>query len=421
MWGHSLRLTLDFNNEIAKAIAFKKSLFLDGDAFCHTLEKKKIKQYQMKTYIDYWLIAIVAFGFTSCKQSSGKEEQLDNLQQYPVSVLNLRSIKVYQEYPALLKGEQNIEIRPKVDGFVEKIYVDEGEQVKEGQALFKIYAPQYEQEVRTASAAIASTTADVSTARMQYNKTKPLVDEDIISKYELEQAANLLATKEAALQQAKANLINARTNVAYTLIKSPVSGVVGNLPYKIGSLVSSTSLQPLTTVSNIAKIHAYFSFNERQFLDFMDAREGEHLQEKLKKLPEVKLILANGKEYPQGGKIETIGGLINTETGSINLRATFPNPALLIKSGASAVLKIPTEIKNALLIPSKVVQDIQGKLFVYTVNKQGLLKSREIQVMDLPLKDQYVVMKGLQAGDHLVLEGIMGLQDGKQIKPMLKK
>lgn len=375
----------------------------------------------MKTHIDYWLIAIVAFGFASCQQSSGKEEQSHNLAQYPVGVLSLQSINVYQEYPAVLRGEQNIEIRPKLDGFVEKIYVDEGEQVKKGQALFKIHAPQYEQEVRTASAAIASTIAEVNTARMQYNKTKPLVEEDIISKYELEQAANLLATKEAALQQAKANLINAKTNVGYTIINSPVSGVVGNLPYKIGSLVSSTSPQPLTTVSNIGNIHAYFSFNERQFLDFMDSRKGGHLQDKLKKLPEVKLILANGSEYPQSGKIETIGGLINTETGSINLRATFPNPTLLIKSGASAVLKIPTEIKNALLIPSKVVQDVQGKLFVYTVDKQGFVKSHEIQIMDLPLKDQYVVTKGLQVGDHLVLEGIMGLQDGKQIKSMLKK
>lgn len=375
----------------------------------------------MKRYIDYWLMVIVALSLPSCKQSSGKEEQSDNLEQYPVSALHLQSIKVYQEYPATLKGEQNIEIRPKVDGFVEKIYVDEGEQVKRGQALFKIHAPQYEQEVRTASAAIASTTAEVNTARMQYNKTKPLVDEDIISKYELEQAANLLATKEAALQQAKANLINAKTNVGYTIINSPVSGVVGNLPYKIGSLVSSTSPQPLTTVSNIGNIHAYFSFNERQFLDFIGSPEGENLEKKLEKLPKVRLILANGSEYPQSGKIETIGGLINTETGSINLRATFPNPAFLIKSGASAVLKIPTEIKDALVIPAKATQDIQGKLFVYTVDDQGVVKSREIQIMELPLKDQYVVKRGLQAADQLVLEGIMGLQDGKKIKPLLKK
>ncbi|MFC6101936.1 efflux RND transporter periplasmic adaptor subunit [Olivibacter domesticus] len=375
----------------------------------------------MKRYIDYWLMVIVALSLPSCKQSSGKEEQSDNLEQYPVSALHLQSIKVYQEYPATLKGEQNIEIRPKVDGFVEKIYVDEGEQVKRGQALFKIHAPQYEQEVRTASAAIASTAAEVNTARMQYNKTKPLVDEDIISKYELEQAANLLATKEAALQQAKANLINAKTNVGYTIINSPVSGVVGNLPYKIGSLVSNTSPQPLTTVSNIGKIHAYFSFNERQFLDFMGSPEGENLEKKLEKLPKVRLILANGSEYPQSGKIETIGGLINTETGSINLRATFPNPAFLIKSGASAVLKIPAEIKDALVIPAKAAQDIQGKLFVYTVDSQGVVKSREIQIMELPLKDQYVVKRGLQAADQLVLEGIMGLQDGEKIKPLLKK
>src|SRR3954471_9613076 len=238
----------------------------------------------------------------------------NEVKDYPVFTIAPRTTTLSTNYPATIQGQQNIEIRPKIDGYVERIYVDEGATVRKGQLLFKISAPQYEQDVRTAEANIKIARADVDAAQMQVNKVRPLVEKDIISRYELESAQYTLEAKQAALAQARAALANARTNLGYTSITSPVNGVVGTIPYKIGSLVSSNTTQPLTTVSNIGNIYAYFSVNEKQALDFTKNTKGATMQQRLKTLPPVSLILSNGVEFPQKGRIETASGLINTET-----------------------------------------------------------------------------------------------------------
>ena len=336
---------------------------------------------------------------------------------YPVFKVASQTATLKTNYPATIQGEQNIEIRPKIDGYIDKMYVDEGAVVKKGQLLFRISAPQYQQDVINASAAISSAEADVSAAELQVKKTKPLVEKDIISKYELESAEYTLQARKAALAQAKANLANAKTNLGYTNVTSPVDGVIGTIPYKLGSLVSSTTTMPLTTVSSISKVYAYFSLNEKQLLNFSREYQGNTLEAKLKQLPPVTLILADGTEYPEKGYVETIGGLINTETGSASFRATFPNPVGLLRSGASAVVEIPVTVKDAIVIPQRSTYELQGKRFVYLVNDSNKVINSEIEVMDTPAGQYFVVTGGLKAGDIIVYESTSALQDSTAIKP----
>ncbi|MDQ1140421.1 MAG: efflux RND transporter periplasmic adaptor subunit [Pedobacter agri] len=338
-------------------------------------------------------------------------------QAYPVFTVNAQTTELNSDYPATIEGIQNIDIRPKIDGFIQKILVDEGQVVKKGQLLFTIMAPQYEQEVRTARAAISSAEADVNAAQLQVNKTKPLVEKDIISKYDLDAAQLTLQSRKAALAQARATLVNAQVNLGYTSITSPVDGVVGSIPFRNGSLVSSSSTEPLTTVSNTSKVYAYFSLNEKQLLDFSKTYKGNTLAQQMKNIPAVSLVLADGNVYAQNGKIESINGQINTATGSASLRATFPNPISLLKSGASASVRIPQKVENAILVPQKSTIDLQGKKFVYVLGDSSKIISTEIQIMDLAKDKFYVVTKGLKAGDKIVLEGFQSLKDGAKIKP----
>ncbi|HEY8784184.1 MAG TPA: efflux RND transporter periplasmic adaptor subunit [Mucilaginibacter sp.] len=335
---------------------------------------------------------------------------------FKVITLKPRSVTLNTDYPASIQGLQNIEIRPKVDGFVEKIYVDEGSSVKKGQLLFKIKAPQYEQDVRTAEAGIKTAEADVNTATLQVNKVKPLVEKDIISHYELESAQLALQTKQAALAQARAALENARVNLSYTTIVSPVDGVIGSLPYKLGSLVTGTTAYPLTTVYNTAAVYAYFAMNEKQLLDFSRDSTNTTFRAKLNNIPKVSLVLSDGTVYEYKGKIETVNGLINTTTGSANFRAAFINPKGLLRSGGSATVRIPALAKNVIIVPQNVTYELQDKRFVYLIDDKNKVKNVSVKVMDNTPGQFYIVTDGLKSGDKIIAEGANNLKDGTQIK-----
>ncbi|WP_090997749.1 efflux RND transporter periplasmic adaptor subunit [Pedobacter insulae] len=378
----------------------------------------------MKTTIHFSILLCLGAMLASCGGKDDKAAQAaaaaSTPQPYPVFEVNPQSTTLDSDYPATIEGIENVDIRPKVDGFIERIYVDEGALVKKGQLLFTINAPQYEQQVRTASAAISSAEADVNAAQLQVNKTKPLVEKDIISKYELESAQLTLQSKKAALAQTKAALVNAKVNLGYTKITSPVNGVVGAIPFKTGSLVSGTSAQPLTTVSNTSKVYAYFSLNEKQLLDFSNTYQGKTLAEQMRNIPPVGLVLANGSVYAQKGKIESINSQINKSTGAVSLRATFPNPAAVLKNGASASVRIPQHIDEVILIPQKSTTDLQGKKFVYVLGDSAKVVNTLIEVMQNTKGKFYVVTKGLKAGDKVVLEGFQSLRDGTKINPQEK-
>lgn len=356
----------------------------------------------------------------SCRNDpNGNPQPAAAVESYPAFKALTRNTTLRSEYPATIQGQQNIEIRPKIDGYIDKIYFDEGATVKKGQLLFRISAPQYEQEVKNSLAAINSAATEVNTAQLEVEKTKPLVDRHIISEYVLKSDQDALKVKQAALAQAQTNLANARTNLSYTTITSPVDGVAGTIPYRLGSLVSSTTTQPLTIISNISKVYAYFSMNEKQLLDFSREYHGSTAAEKLKQLPPVVLILSDGTEYPEKGRVETISGLINPETGAATFRATFPNPVGLIRSGGSGIVAIPVPVNNALLIPQQSTYELQGKRFVYRVDNNKVT-SAEISTMTSTAGQYFVVTSGLKPGDTVVYETATPIADGTMIHPQLQ-
>jgi membrane fusion protein (multidrug efflux system) len=325
---------------------------------------------------------------------------------------------MYYSYPATIQGEQDIEIRPKVDGFIQSIFVDEGAVVHKGQPLFQLRNPQYDAALRTAVANVKIAEADVSTAEMNLEKVRPLVDKKIISDYELKSDEFTLKSKIASLASAKADLVNARVNVGYTYLTSPADGVISTIPYKVGSLITSTSTNPLTTVYNTKNIYVYFSLNEKQLLEFSRTVKGKTLKDKLATMADVSLLLADGSAYPQKGRIVMASGLISTETGSVSFRANFPNPLGLIRSGSSATIKIPVTLDTAILIPQNATYDLQGKKFVYTVSDKDSTVNTGVQLSDNPIGNLYVVQSGLKQSDKIVIEGLGNLKPGMAIKPI---
>ena len=362
------------------------------------------------TYLATILIGLILF-------SCGKKQVKPDLPKvYPVLTVEPHPTTTFTDFPATMQGQNIVEIRPMVDGYLEAIYVPEGAIVKKGQLLFKIKNPMYDQAVVTAKAAIKIALADVNTARMDVEKVRPLVEKEIVSKYELESTQFTLQSKQAALAQAYAALANANTNLGYTALHSPQNGVIGNIPYKIGALVSSTSTSPLTILANTGKVFAYFSWNEKQLLSFLSHSAGNTMQERLKLLPPVTLIQADGTEYPEKGTIETASGLITTETGTASLKAIFPNPRGILHSGASAVVRLNQILNAALLVPQSASYELQDKRFVYTVTGKNMIMSRAIESVPTNDGQFLIVTNGLKKGDRVVLNG-SNLKDSTLITP----
>lgn len=364
----------------------------------------------------YALATLSLVFLASCSSKEEAPAAANMIKTYQVLAVEPRSTTIQVDYPATIEGTENVEIRPKVDGFVDKILVDEGQFVKKGQLLFTISAPQYEQLVRTAKASVKSAEAAVSTAKLQVQKTKSLVEKSIVNKYELQEADLILQTRIAELAQAEANLVNANVNFGYTKIASPVNGVIGSITFKTGSLVSGSTVKPLTTVSNITDIYAYFSMNEKQLLEFIRNTKGTDFNQKVAHFPAVSLMLSDGSIYPEKGKIGSVNGLINPQTGTARIRATFSNKLNLLRSGGSAQVLIPQEISNGFLIPQRAISDIQGKKFAFVVGKGGVIRSVLVEMMEATSGHFYIVTKGVKAGDLVVLEGVQFLKDGMKVK-----
>lgn len=346
--------------------------------------------------------------------AAGKQSQV---LPYPVKVVTSQTAVLENDYPATIKGKEDIEIRPMVEGFIKSIEVDEGSVVRKGQLLFTLDFPQYTQNIRNAEAAIKTAVAEVNNAEMEVEKVQPLVQKGIVSKYQLQAAQYALQVKRAALNQAQTQLANARINQNYTYITSPVNGVVGSIPLRLGSFVNSSYV--LTTVANTSNVYVYFSMNEKQLLDFLKDKPGSTQAEKIRRAEPVKLILSDGTEYIEKGKIETISGIVNTGTGSANFRANFENPQGLLRSGSTGSIRIPVTINNALVIPQKATFELQGKTFAYVVQSNNKVKQTSITVTPLTDGQSFIVNSGLKENDKIVVNNIQNLKDGDQIKPQL--
>lgn len=364
------------------------------------------------------ILLILGISVACSRSQNGNQRGGGNQPQtYNVMELQPQSTTLYKDYPATLQGIQTVEIRPKIAGYIDEISVDEGAYVKKGDILFRLFANDIRASVRSAQAQVKVAQADVESAKINLEKTRPLVDKNIISKFELESVEAALQAKEAQLAQARANLANTQANLQYTEITSPTSGYIGNFPYRVGSLVSSTINPPLTTVSNTTSMYAYFAMNEKEFLSMVKFLDGESLHEKLEKLPDVLLVMADDSLYKLPGRVETASGLIDIQTGAVNMRATFSNPEGVLRSGGSGAVRIPQHINSAIIIPQKATYELQNKHFVYVVGTDDKVKNTEINVLVGNLKDSYVVTSGLKAGDKIVVEGIASLQNNMQIKP----
>ena len=376
---------------------------------------KTIMQFRNLSFILLMIVAV------ACSQSQGEggPGMAGQAKEYQVVAVKPQSTTLYKDYPTTLQGQQTVEIRPKVAGYIDAILVDEGALVKKGQVLFRLNSNDIQAQVRSAQAQVKAAEAQVSVAKINLGKTKPLVDKNIISKYDLESSEATLQAAEAQVAQAKANLENAKANLQYTIITSPTDGFIGNFPYRVGSLVSSSIAQPLTTVSNTSNMYAYFSMNEKEFLTLTKSLEGKNMQEKLAKMPSVSLVLADNTTYESNGTIQTASGLVDQQTGAINVRAIFPNTDGMLRSGGSGLVRIPEHMESVLIIPQKVTFELQGKHFVYVVGDENKVRSTPIDVMVGNLKDSYVVTSGLNSGDQIVIEGIASLRNDTPIKPKL--
>lgn len=362
------------------------------------------------------VILLTAVCLQSCKNKNNSPPP-EQVRDYSVLTMFPQSVTIHQDFPATMEGQEVIEIRPMINGYLQEINVNEGDKVRKGQLLFRIRNPMYEQEVITAKASINRAQADVNSSEIEIEKIRPLVEKLIVSDYRMKSAMLKLESDKAALEQAKAALSNAESNLAYTSIKSPMNGIIGTIPYKTGALVSSNSTQALTTLSNIDNVLAYFSWNEKQLLDFLSESPGVTIEEKIKNMPPARLILANSTEYPEKGKIELASGLISTETGSATFKAVFPNPDGIIRSGASATIRIPEVKDSVFVIPQSATWELQNKYFVYIVGPDN--KVSAVSCKPVPGDDgkSFLVTEGLKAGDKVVVEGINSLKNGAQINP----
>ena len=354
---------------------------------------------------------------TSCKSEKAGNPQGEKPRDYEVITVNPETVMIHEDFPATIEGQQVIEIRPMISGYLEDIYVNEGDHVKKGQLLFRIKNPMYDQQVITAKASISRAIADVNTADMEIEKIRPLVDKQIVSDYRLRSAELNLESKKAMLEQARAELANAEVNLAYTSIRSAMDGIIGTIPYKQGALVSSNNTQPLTTLSNIDAVLAYFSWNEKQLLAFLSGSPGKSLDEKIKNIPPATLILANSIEYSEKGRVEMASGLISTETGSATFKATFPNKEGLIRSGSSATIRIPEVKDSVYLIPQSATFELQNKYFAYKVDSSNMVAAVSINPVPGDDGKSFLITNGLKPGDIIVVEGINTLKTGVKINP----
>ena len=341
----------------------------------------------------------------------------------PVIEVTSRPATTYQEYTASLEGSRDIEVRPQVEGYLTRIYVDEGAHVNKGQLLFKIDPQPYIEQLNTANALYAAAKASLESAEINVNKLVPLVQGNVISDVQLKSAQAAYNAAKANVAQAAAGVQSAKINLGYTNVKAPASGYVGKLPLKTGSLVGKSTDEPLTVLSETKDIHAYFSMSEVNFLQFKDQFPGNTIEQKIKQMAPVELVLATDSVYPQKGKVELAEGQFNKTTGTINFRATFPNTQGVLRSGNTGKIRIVRELGNTIVIPQEATFEIQDKTFVYTVADSNKIQTKPITISGRTT-NYYYVSNGIKEGEKIVLSSqstllMGGLRDGMPITPQM--
>ncbi|MEE0689486.1 MAG: efflux RND transporter periplasmic adaptor subunit [Bacteroidaceae bacterium] len=367
--------------------------------------------YNIKTGL---LTAIVGLAvLTSC----GKKQQ----QQMPSAVyktvkVSTQTIQLDTEYSATIRGRQDIDVYPQVGGTLQKLCVTEGQTVKKGQTLFIIDQVPFQAALNTAEAALKAAEAQQATAELNYNSRKQLFDERVVSEFDMQTAHNALLSAKAAVAQAKAQVVNARNSLSYTVVKSPSDGVVGTLPYRQGALVGSSMPKPLTTVSDNSQMYVYFSLNESELLKL--AREYGSIDSAVVNMPPVRLLLVDGSEYEEVGKVESVSGVVDRSTGSVQLRAVFNNPNKLLHSGSTGNVIIPATFENVIVVPAAATVQTQDKFKVFIVDENGIAHSQLITINEKDGGNEFIVTSGLKGGEEIVAEGAGMVKEGQDVKKL---
>ena len=356
------------------------------------------------------MISATGLFIAGCTSTAKDKDEKEEIAQYPVLTLGTKDTILKSTYIADIQASKNIEIRSRVKGFLEKIYVDEGKAVSKGQPLFKLNDEEFKIMLSRAQAALSNATAAAKATELEVERVKMLVDKKVISKSELEVAKAKLAADKATIDEANTSIQSAKNHIGYTLIRAPFDGVINRIPLKAGSLVDEGAL--LTSLSDISSMFAYFSFPEAEYLQY----ERNKNTSPDKGNNEVTLALSDGSVYGHAGQIETIDGEIEQTTGSIDFRARFPNPQRLLKHGATGKIYIEHKADDVVLVPQRSVFNIQDRNYVYIVDPDNKLHIKEFTTTNR-LSDFYIVKDGLKAGDKILYEGAQNVRDGMNIKP----
>ncbi len=362
-------------------------------------------------------VALAALALASCgkKSGGGLADLQDN--EFPVKTVGTSSADLQTTYPATIKGIQDVDVHPKITGFITNVYVHEGQTVSAGQPMFTIDSETYRAAVNQCRAALNTARSQANTARLTYNNNKKLFDQHIIGQYELETAENSFATAQAQVVQAQAALASAEETLSWCVVRAPASGVVGSLPFKKGALVSASNT--LTTVSDVSTVEVFFSMSEPDILGM--SKTAGSVAGVLKEMPAVKLQLADGSIYNQPGKVVKMSGVIDASTGAYSLIAHFSNPERLLKSGGAGQIVVPHVNNNAIIVPQEATVQVQDKIFVYVVGSDNKVKYTAIKVNPQDDGVNYIVTDGLHTGDRYVCKGITKLTDGEVIKPITEQ
>lgn len=381
------------------------------------LNNKNVQQIKTNTKMKNVIITsfILALVLSSCADKS-QAPAAPAPPLLPVLAISSENTTTDAEYPASIQGTVDVEIRPQVSGNLERVFVDEGAYVSKGQTLFKINERPFREQLNNALANLHAAEAALINAQLEVDKMTPLVQNKVVSDYQLKTAKASQKIAAANIEQAKAMVGSAKINLGYTTVTAPVSGYIGRLPKKQGSLVSATDVEPLTNLSDVHEVYAYFSLGETDFINFKAQYAGNSIGDKLKKLPPVTLILADNNAYGQTGKIDMVDGQFDKTTGAITLRATFPNSGGTLRSGNTGKIRLGLQHDDAILVPQSATVEMQDKVFVFTVNKENKVAKMPITVIGKS-GTNYLIKDGVKSGDQIVLSGIDKLQEGQVIQP----
>ena len=347
---------------------------------------------------------------TSCDE---KKRAVHDAAQYQTMVVSKKDVTLERQYSARMTGRQIVEIRPQVSGCITRILTGEGQSVKKGQTLFVIDQVPFRAALEVAVAARKSAEARLATAKMNYENETLLKEGQVVSEVSVTTMRNALLEAEAALAQAQAQEVNARNNLSYTEVKSPVSGVASMIPWHVGSLVSSSISEPLVTVADDSEMYVYFSISEKQALDMIE--QYGSIDGFMKKAPAISLRLNNGQEYALQGHISAVSGTVDAQTGAVALRATFPNADGLLHNGGSAMVIVPTHRKDCIVIPQEATYELQNRSFVYRV-VDGKTKATAVTLFPQNNGKEYIVEDGLNEGDTIIAEGAGLLKEGIEVR-----